>query len=902
MHGVSRETVRAAFLQAKGLQPDRFQVQAFDALDHDHSVLVAAPTGSGKTLVAEYALTLALAEGYKAFYTTPLKALSNQKYGDLCRQHGQEKVGLMTGDNVVNPDAPVVVMTTEVLRNMIYAGSPSLQNLRYVVLDEVHYLQNAYRGPVWEEVIIHLRSSVILVGLSATVSNAEEVASWIGTVRGATEAIIEEKRPVRLQQLYMVGDRAGSQPLLLPTFMEGRPNADAASFDSNRAKPGPKGHKQRSMRLKTPGRAEVVELLGQNEMLPAIYFIFSRSGCDEAVSSCLSSGVHLSTPDEAARVRSIAFANTEHLSADDLKVLGHDQWLSGLEAGVAAHHAGMVPPFKEAVEQCFAEGLIKVVFATETLSLGINMPARSVVIEKLTKFTGERHEFLTPGEYTQLTGRAGRRGIDNLGYAVVLWSPWVAFDQVASLASTRSYQLTSSFRPTYNMAANLVRRYPKDEVHHLLNLSFAQYRADSDIVRVEAQIERFAKAVEEAKAEAACEQGDIEDYRRIAGAATMAARHRPSGHQEVVHALERMKPGDVIVLPGDDGVAVILKLAHRKGGVIKLGLITARGESLMMTSKDFPAAPRRAGHVPLAKPYMPDDRVFRDLAARKVRELDLELTRGRPRSQRAEGRPVKGQLANTTAAALAVLPVSRCPHLRKHLRAAERAERMEKDLIRMRMRAEGRTESLARQFDLVLGLMEDWGYVRDWALTASGERLACTYHECDLLITNCIDAGVLDGLDAQEVAAMASVFTYESRGRFEGVVAGFHTKELRRRFSHIDLTVRRLHAAESEAGLPMTRLPDAGFAQMAAGWAAGFPLEQVLGDELLSGGDFVRNIKTLTDLLRQLANTAPRPSTRRTCGEAADALFRGVVAASAVVSSPAGAEWADPAAAPSASP
>ena len=405
---------RAAFVGGLGFELDPFQVRALDALDEGRSVLVAAPTGSGKTVVAEYAVAKALAEGGKAFYTTPLKALSNQKYGDLVRRHGADKVGLLTGDNSINGEAPVVVMTTEVLRNMIYAGSSALDGLRYVVLDEVHYLQNPYRGAVWEEVIIHA-AHVDLVCLSATVSNAEEFADWIQTVRGSTAAIIEERRPVELQNLYMVGDRTAEKVHLFPTFVDGRPNQEASALDS-RAFLGPAGRGRAQRRLFTPRRTEVVEELRDRNMLPAIYFIFSRAGCDDAVSRCLQEGVRLTTPEERAEIRAIVEAKVEGMSDADLALLGYGPWLSGLEAGLAAHHAGMVPPFKEAVEACFAKALVKVVFATETLSLGINMPARTVVIEKLTKFTGERHEFLTPGEYTQLTGPGGparhrRRGL-----------------------------------------------------------------------------------------------------------------------------------------------------------------------------------------------------------------------------------------------------------------------------------------------------------------------------------------------------------------------------------------------------------------------------------------------------------------------------------------------------------
>jgi ATP-dependent RNA helicase HelY len=306
----------------------------------------------------------------------PLKALSNQKFGDLARVHGRSAVGLLTGDNSVNGEAPVVVMTTEVLRNMIYAASPTLAGLQTVVLDEVHYLQDPYRGPVWEEVIVHLPQEVSLVCLSATVSNAEEVASWIGTVRGSTAAVIEEHRPVTLEHRYLVGERGSDELHLLATFAatddgELRPNPDAARLDTRRSRdPGWRGRPR--SRLRAPSRVETVELLATENMLPAIAFVFSRNGCDQAVQQCLTSGLRLTEPHERHAIRTLAERHTETLADSDLDVLGYDDWLAGLEAGFAAHHAGMVPPMKEAVEEAFAAGLVKVVFATETLALGIN--------------------------------------------------------------------------------------------------------------------------------------------------------------------------------------------------------------------------------------------------------------------------------------------------------------------------------------------------------------------------------------------------------------------------------------------------------------------------------------------------------------------------------------------------
>src|SRR3954467_11266859 len=450
--GVSREELLSRY----DFPLDDFQLQALDALDAGESVLVAAPTGAGKTVIAEHAVARAVASGGKAFYTAPIKALSNQKFHDLTALHGRATVGLLTGDNAINGDAPIVVMTTEVLRNMIYGRSGALRHLGVVILDEVHFLQDTYRGPVWEEVIVHLPHRVRLVCLSATVSNADELADWMTTVRGPTASIVEHKRPVRLENLYLVGDRSAEKLHLLPTLIDGRPNPEASRLDGEAVRGWRGNGRQRSRRrLYTPRRVEVVERLDQEGMLPAIYFIFSRAACDDAAKACLDAGLRLTTGDERDRIREIVDRRLGAIEDRDLAVLGYGRFLAGLEAGVAAHHAGMVPPFKEVVEACFTAGLVKVVFATETLAVGINMPARAVVIEKLSKFTGERHQLLTPGEYTQLTGRAGRRGIDDLGFAIVLWSPFVTFEQVANLVSTRTFAISSSFRPTYNMAANL---------------------------------------------------------------------------------------------------------------------------------------------------------------------------------------------------------------------------------------------------------------------------------------------------------------------------------------------------------------------------------------------------------------------------------------------------------------
>jgi ATP-dependent RNA helicase HelY len=859
---------------------DPFQVRAISALDLGESVLVAAPTGAGKTVVAEHAIARALREGAKAFYTTPIKALSNQKFADLARRHGSASVGLLTGDNSINGDAPIVVMTTEVLRNMIYAGSPALDGLRFVVLDEVHYLQDTYRGPVWEEVIIHLPADVRLVCLSATVSNAEEVAEWLGTVRGPTTLVLEERRPVELRNLYLVGDRQSERPQLLPTLVDGRPNPEAERLDNDtlQGRSPRRGNRRPRRRFFTPRRPEVIDMLAEREMLPALYFIFSRIGCEEAVTACLDAGLRLTTPDERARIRAIVEERTAALTDDDLDVLGYDRWEAALEMGLAAHHAGMVPPFKEAVEACFVEGLVKAVFATETLALGVNMPARSVVIERLTKFTGEARAFLTPGEYTQLTGRAGRRGIDDLGYAIVLWSPFVPFDQVASLASSRTYGLRSAFRPTYNMAANLVRRYDPADAHHLLNLSFAQFQADRAVVRFETRIERQQERLTRLEGEVACDRGDVEEYRVLRQAEAQAAP-APATRGSIEFALARLMPGDVVEVGGRR--VAVLSIAHRKGGAIRVKGIDRDGDPLTLGADDVPEPPERLGRIEMPAPYAPNNRAFQHKIADDLRTA--RLTR-RPASPDDAGPAGDGAGEQPPfPSPLADHPVHGCPDRDRHLRTLGQLDRARRELSDMRREVRTRTESLARRFDRVLRLLEAWGYLEGWALTERGQVLARTYHESDLLVAEAVTSGLLDGLDPASLAGLVSCFTYEQRGPTTPPPPWFPSRLVRTRWGDLERLADELRADEEAAGLPGTRAPDPGFVALAHAWAAGEPLGEVLGDEELSGGDFVRNIKTLIDLVRQVGDIAPDPATARAARQATAALHRGVVSISSTL-------------------
>jgi ATP-dependent RNA helicase HelY len=865
---------------------DEFQVRAIGALEAGESVLVAAPTGAGKTVVAEFAIERALAAGRKAFYTTPLKALSNQKFGDFLARYGAGSVGLLTGDNSINGEASIVVMTTEVLRNMLYERSPTLENLDVVIMDEVHYLQDPYRGAVWEEVLIHLSLSVSVVCLSATVSNAEEFGEWLTTLRGTTRVVIEEKRPVPLEQLYLVGDELhamhidqGGRPIPNPYLVslkqrelrtrEYRRRGDGRRQYQRISRPR-EGHR----RVYTPRREDVVEVLLDSEMLPAIYFVFSRAGCDQSVRWVTSAGIRLTDRSEETRIREFAEMRTAWMDEEDLKALGFFEFREALAAGVAAHHAGMVPVFKETVEELFAAGLVKVVFATETLSLGINMPAKAVVIESLWKFSGERHELLTPGEYTQLTGRAGRRGIDELGFAVVVHQRDVDFERVAGLATTRTYELASSFRPSYNMAVNLVRNYTPEEAHHLLNSSFGQFQADRGVVALERQLERDRAFLDGYRERLVCERGDVEQYwglrdeaERIRREATR--RHERGRREEIREALASLRPGDVIHVPRASRRGLAVVLSSRDG---RPTLVTQDRRFFRASITHFDEPPERLAKVPLPRSGSARSaRVRRDLAARLV---TLNVRPARKRQGRVDPRALARaeELERRTRAH----PVHRCPDRADHERWASRASKLRREIEGIERRIRSRTETLARQFDRVLRVLERLGYVDDFSLTDKGERLTRIYGEGDVVVAELLADALLEDLSPAEVAALISTVVYESRERTPRREE-MPTGRLAERYRRLEDLWRRVRKVEESHQVELTRELETGFAPTAFQWADGKPLEDVLAETEMAPGDFVRTCKQLLDLLRQIEDVAEGDAGQG-AGSARLAVNRGVVA------------------------
>jgi ATP-dependent RNA helicase HelY len=905
------DRVVRSFVAQLGFAPDPFQIRAITALLEGRSVLVAAPTGAGKTVVGEFACHEALHHGGKCFYTTPIKALSNQKHRDLVRRYGEEQVGLLTGDRSINGEAPIVVMTTEVLRNMIYEASPTLRGLRHVVLDEVHYLADRARGAVWEEVIIQLPASVQIASLSATVSNAEEFGRWLHEVRDGCELILEESRPVPLRHHYFVNGR------IYDTFRAGRkggatrehrerasqalggvPNPDVVMLERRarqRNRVTGKGRRLASdVKLRWPSRPQVVEELAHRSWLPAIIFVFSRQGCESAVEQLLLAGVRLTSAHERDEIASIVDTMLADLPDADLEVLNFSSWRAGLLDGVAAHHAGMVPAFKETVEVLFQRGLLKVVVATETLALGINMPARTVVIERLEKWNGESHVLLTPGEYTQLTGRAGRRGIDRVGHAVVLYQRDLDFPTVASLVGTRTYPLRSSFAPSYNMAVNLLRRHDLRQAEALLGASFAQFEADESVTRKAERLLEVEEGLAGYARHLTCELGDWEGYwqlrRTLSRREKEEAKARKRAAEDAVRdALVRLQPGDVLHLPwtGRRGLVAVVGVHLTKKGTPLAQVIADDRALTKVGPRELDGPPEPVERIRLPRKGNPRQKEYRRDVAVLLRGLeppgvDLELGTAdeAPLADAASGLSAQVEQLREQVRAH---PCHACPDRAEHERWQYRADELFDQADSLRSSIQRATGSLVRQLHRILRVLEQLGYLEgvdggDPEPTDEGLRLAGIYSEVDLLVAEAVRRGLLDELDPSELAGIAALFLYEPRGGDVTEDPELPTMRLYEAVEDVLGLAEELREHERAAGVRPVRDLDAGFVAAAWRWTSGADLDEALGDLELTGGDFVRNIKQVADLVGQLRTVGGGPLTSLAEG-ALDGLRRGIVEA-----------------------
>ncbi len=885
------------FEAALGFRLDPFQRDAIAALTQGRSVLVAAPTGAGKTVVGEYACHDAITRGGRAFYTTPIKALSNQKFRDLRQRYGQASVGLLTGDRSINGRAPIVVMTTEVLRNMIYEQSDALDGLRHVILDEVHYLADRNRGAVWEEVIIQLSADVQLTSLSATVSNAEAFGAWLDQVRHGCAIIIEEQRPVPLRHHYFVNGR------IHPTFRAGRkkgasaehrdraaqalagvPNPDVVAMERQARQRNRVTNRGRRLppqvRLRWPSRPDVVQELASRSWLPAIIFVFSRSGCDAAVEQLQGAGIRLTSAEQRTEIDAIVDTMLADIPAADLDVLGADAWRAALRNGIAAHHAGMVPAFKECVEVLFQRGLLGVVVATETLALGINMPARTVVLERLEKWNGDAHVMLTAGEYTQLTGRAGRRGIDKIGHAVVLYQRDIDFRAVAGLVGTRSYPLRSSFQPSYNMAVNLLRNHDLARAEGLIASSFAQFEADAGVSRKAERLRELDQAIQGYATNLECDEGDWAAYwqlRRDLSATEKAASQarKAAANDEIRTAIAALEPGDVID-SGNGELVAITAVQISKSGTPLAQVVTRQGALTRVGPRELPEPPAVIDRVTLPRKGNARQREFRRDLSRQLRSVRAPEDGVTRQTADFDDNKVREEIA-VLRSAVRQHSCHRCPERSEHEQWQFRTDELLDERTELQATVSRATGSLTRRFRRIRQVLTELDYLEGGEHpTSIGLQLARIYSEVDLLVAESVRRGVLDELNPAELAGLAALFVYEARSSDAPSTAYLPTARLDDAGSAVGAIAADLRDRERAAGLPPLRLLDPDFVECTWRWAQGADLDEALGDRDLTGGDFVRNIKQVADLLGQLRELDGVPFASA-ASEAMNMLRRGVV-------------------------
>lgn len=859
-----KDSILAEYMERLPFSLDDFQIQACKHLEKGSGVLVAAPTGAGKTIVGDFATYLSQKQGKRIFYTTPIKALSNQKFSEFVEKYGEEKVGLLTGDTSINGDSEIVVMTTEVLRNMIYANSHNLANLAFVVLDEVHYLGDKFRGAVWEEILIHLPEEIAVVSLSATVSNVEEFGEWLRTVRGELHVIVSEIRPVPLHLHVMQGNEL--YPLL----------KDEKSVNSELVKISQSHNRQyrdRKFRssFKAAHKEVIVEKLAREGLLPAIFFIFSRAGCDMAVKHC--SHLNLTSETEKEIIRGRIEEVAQVINPEDYGPLDFLNWAKALELGVAAHHAGLIPPLKEVIEELFQQGLIKIVFATETLALGVNMPAKSVVIDRLTKWNGQSHVDISPGEFTQLTGRAGRRGIDIEGHAVMVWSPEVDIPSLAGLATARTFPLKSSFNPTYNMAVNLLSTTSSQISRDLLGSSFAQFQADHSVQGLERQIMKNREYAISLHREITCHLGEFEEYfelRNEIRKLERAGSNKGGDLPQVIEMLNQVSRGDVLSLGNKrrGNIALVLDRGHE----------LARPLVMFLDRKVSRISPAdcQNGLENLGRIKVPGGTGHKNS---RDKEIWIKAYKTSGLKARVVDPEMEGQLADIRTL-IRNHPCHACPDREEHARKMERAARVEREIEELESKIQGRTNVIPRTFDRLCAVLRELGYLVDENVTEHGLMLAKIYSDADLVLAEGIRRGILDQLNARELAAVLSIFVFESRSdepnrnlaRNQSVTAAIRL---------LDRLWFEIKYLEQRNQLKTMRELDGGVAAAIYRWSEGGDLVETLELAELPAGDFVRIVKQLIDLLTQISE-ASLPL-RASAREAIKLLRRGVIAYSEVV-------------------
>ncbi|MBI4012926.1 MAG: DEAD/DEAH box helicase [Candidatus Rokubacteria bacterium] len=864
---------------------DEFQVRAILAILEGSSVIVSAPTGAGKTLIAEFAIHEALLRKRRIAYTTPLKALSNQKYADFCRQFGVAEVGILTGDVKVNPRAPILVMTTEILRNMFYTGT--LEGLAHVVLDECHYMGDEGRGTVWEEIIVNAPKDVTLVGLSATVANVRQIAEWISLVHRPIVPIVHPERPVPLQ--YLVADLA-AEVHPLDAVRSGR--AKLVGIEDG----GDGDRRGRFYARRVASVTAMIEELEARQWLPAIYFIFSRTGCERALEDVLGEGRPLL---DGAQRREVERAIGE--AVEENPVLGasaiNQTIFQAMALGVGVHHAGILPSLKRLTEVLFERGLVRVVFATETMSLGIHMPARSVVLQGLTKRTDRGFRTLSHNELTQMAGRAGRRGIDPEGQCVLALDARDSLTDVLAVVDGPPEPIESQFRLGYGSVA-LLLQVVRDEaaIRRIVESSFGQFQNLRQIKKLEAEVVETERALGEAERyEAPCGELDrIGRYRALRAEAEarrreLGMRARPTRSR----GLEEIEPGRVVLLRqrGGSGLGVVLGTHRLRGNRVLVDALLPHG-SVVRTK------PGNVKRVFWATPPLLLPPALRDLAAHhRGWGRDFRETLGR------DGGSVLARLRDLDVASLLERergegPEDAMERIECHAcpwEARPRCDAAWRQLEKVQIRLEQRRTALAtlrnalwQEFLRVMEVLDAFDAVQKGELRPKGRLVAALRHDHELLVAECVSRGVFDDATPAEVAALASCLTEEARSGEEAPSRLFlkQRPKLRRRIRQMEEAAAAILAVQRRVGLYRPVSVQTGFVAAVQRWASGDDDWPDIVAESFGGheGDLIRAMRRLIDVLRQLAEAPEVPDGVADAARAgARTLDRGIVLESALI-------------------
>jgi superfamily II RNA helicase len=846
---------------------DDFQVEACQAIAAGSSVIVAAPTGAGKTLVAEFAIMLALARGKRIAYTTPLKALSNQKFADFTRAFGEDQVGILTGDVKVNPQARVLVMTTEILRNMFYTGG--LPDLGWVVLDECHYMGDEDRGTVWEEIIVNAPKDVALVALSATVANVREIADWISLVHRPIVPVYHPHRPVPLS--YALADLAGE----IHDFDKVRTGQAQVVGDERRSQ----DDRGRWFTRRVVDPTVLIEDLEARGWLPAIYFIFSRAGCERAMAEVLTEGRGLLSREQRREV-DVAIGEALHESPGMGDSELNQTIFRALGLGIGVHHAGILPSLKRLTERLFEQGLCKVVFATETMSLGIHMPARSVVLQSLTKRTERGFRSLLHNELTQMAGRAGRRGIDTEGKCVIALDARDGVEDVVRVVDGSPEPIESQFKLGYGSVALLIATgAPPEVLRRRVEASFGQYQNLKRMHEMEAEVQRLESKAAEARGFAApC--GDfsrIGRYRKVRE--EVEARRRASGRggrgeRSPIEA----EPGRLVVVKrrGAPSLAAILGVHSIRGHRALVDALLPHGAVIRLKAGAIKQILWSTPPLVVPRDRGRDPRGLHHLAA-QLSELDPRELLERERAQRPE-------------AALGNVECHRCPwgSTARCDQAWREVDRLGERLAQRRQALESLRGAYWHEFLRVVEVLEQFGAVRAGRLEAKGRLIAGLRHDNELLVAEVITRGVLTDLTLPETAAVCSALSEESRSGEPGVARVFlkTRPKLRRKLEQIAAAAESVGEAQRHRGLGMPLSVHPGFMPSVYRWASGDDDWAGIVQGAFGGheGDLIRAMRRLIDLLRQLGENAEVPSpTARLLLQAARTIDRGIVFESALI-------------------